>query len=815
MPPKQKVPAPIDRPLSRAYLREFKGWSTAYPPGTSDPTSLRVMENILINRDGSAAIRPGLRLLSREGTGDLVLESKYMLRSAPEPFYDADGNLVHLAAMLDTVLDRVVFRVLKYDRDHYDTFGQTHWDWLPLSTAGVAFDVSAWAAQPGGVPSFSSVTQYVDFLQVDNRILALSDNAEPLIVFHVGATKKATRPQYINQPQPNGTVSCITYLTTPDWLTNDSDTDTLPPSGLTNTALSLSSSDQTKNVYNLAFWYTYANELGESVASEIWSTKMQRPWGSWLREAPFAANVGDAPHPNGTPVQDPRQAADHTIVRLLLSAEFDAAKAAGATKMNLYMMTWSDQTAVPVEGQLIAQRELPAGATFDTHGWWHVHPGLQPLGPSMPIPTKDNRVDTSNPSHAATGIVASDRIVLVNDRTKAATIRWSTNRMGDYLNFSSSVGGGYKTLTTGNLQLPATVKLWQNPQSVDTLIILCNGTDGHSSSFYMAPASVTSQSDNTTIMGFEETTATPGTVSPYGCEVANNALYHPLDDQLMKSTASNYNINHKSMTDQIANKWTGLLNKKWINVCFFDQRLYFLVHNPDTPLEFPQERGNEIWVLDLAAEGGTWSRWLVGGVALTKLMRHGRLHLGLVRPEGVFFFDDTSGTDDTIEAGANVSTLVEAPIPWKLETNVQGANRAHDAWCHLQQANLTAGNFVGTMRYGIRGKDRHGRVMTKSKIFRQLDAAPADRFDLEDMLLVKLDLKEWFFFAESVADDDVVRESYGQLNLVQYRYTPISVNQDYEEGSVETFEYGRDTVNWTDRNTLNGVTIPRADTGSP
>ena len=39
MPPKTKIPAPIDRPLSRAYLREFTGWSTAYPPGLSEPTS--------------------------------------------------------------------------------------------------------------------------------------------------------------------------------------------------------------------------------------------------------------------------------------------------------------------------------------------------------------------------------------------------------------------------------------------------------------------------------------------------------------------------------------------------------------------------------------------------------------------------------------------------------------------------------------------------------------------------------------------------------------------------------------------------------
>ena len=58
---KKSLPAPIDRPLSRAYLREFTGWSTAQPPGMSDPTSLRVMHNCNVDTDGSLRIRPGLR----------------------------------------------------------------------------------------------------------------------------------------------------------------------------------------------------------------------------------------------------------------------------------------------------------------------------------------------------------------------------------------------------------------------------------------------------------------------------------------------------------------------------------------------------------------------------------------------------------------------------------------------------------------------------------------------------------------------------------------------------------------------------------
>ena len=57
----RKLEAPIDRPLSKAYLREFDGWSTAYPPGISEPNSLRLMENVWITREGACSIRPGLR----------------------------------------------------------------------------------------------------------------------------------------------------------------------------------------------------------------------------------------------------------------------------------------------------------------------------------------------------------------------------------------------------------------------------------------------------------------------------------------------------------------------------------------------------------------------------------------------------------------------------------------------------------------------------------------------------------------------------------------------------------------------------------
>ena len=49
-------------------------------------------------------------------------------------------------------------------------------------------------------------------------------------------------------------------------------------------------------------------------------------------------------------------------------------------------------------------------------------------------------------------------------------------------------------------------------------------------------------------------------------------------------------------------------------------------------------------------------------------------------------------------------------------------------------------------------------------------------FDLEDYLLVRRDLREWFFYAESIDGEP----SFGQLNYVQYRYTPVTVNAGYE-----------------------------------
>jgi hypothetical protein len=332
----------------------------------------------------------------------------------------------------------------------------------------------------------------------------------------------------------------------------------------------------------------------------------------------------------------------------------------------------------------------------------------------------------------------------------------------------------------------------------------------------MAPATVSSQSEQTTIMGFEETTATPGTVSPYGCEVFNNALYHPLDTELMKSTASNYNINHKSMTEQIDNRWSALQNKHRIVSSQHDNRLYYIVHNPEGAVLEPGCMGNEIWIFDAGAESGNWSRWLIQACSLRKISFGDKVYMSVIRPDGIYYLDPLYDRDDFVEdqIERHVGTRF---IPWRIETNTQGANRAHDAWAHLQQVGITLGNFRGKVRWGIRSWDVHGKPVNVSKLTQDLNDMPIDGlpFDIEDQLQVRKDVQQWLFYASSdVDEDDETAWSFGQISLVQYRYTPVSVNVGYEYGSVETFEYGR-AVAGSIGNTDNGVPVPFNDQRRP
>lgn len=561
------------------------------------------------------------------------------------------------------------------------------------------------------------------------------------------------------------------------------------------------------NVYGFGFFYTFDNEVGESAPSKITEIRCQRPWSDWVWEKPNAAG-----EPNGHLTKHPNLAADQ-LVAIMPEEVYNEAVAAGATQWSLYMVTWSEQDAAPVMAMKVESRKLGLDTTYQTHGWARVTAETTSAVDELPLPRKATLHNYSDPSRGGSGALVRDRLVIVNDPTDAAVIRWSSNKQGEYTNFTPSKGGGYKTLTSGNLNVPVAVKLWQNPQSADTIVILCLGTDGKSTAYYMSPAEISSQSESISVMGFEETTATPGTVSPFGVEVFNNSLYHPLEDQLMKSTASNYNINHTSLTDNIRNVWADLVQKDKIVSAQHDNRLYYLVNNPDgEPLE-DGCRGNEIWVYDAQAKTGTWSRWLIQAHSLHRLEFGGRVYMGVTRPEGIYYLDPETGLDETVQPDLSIA---EVPIPWYLESNTQGANRAHDAWCHLQQVGVILGEFAGRMRFGIKSLDLNGKPVVVEKRVRDTDPLTEKEWDIEENLLVRRDLREWYFYAGSALDDTgAVLPSYGQISLVQFRYTPSTVNTGYEFGSVETFEYGRDAAEAISSTTVNGVPLPLLDSRRP
>jgi hypothetical protein len=564
---------------------------------------------------------------------------------------------------------------------------------------------------------------------------------------------------------------------------------------------SLISSNQTKNKYSFSFFYTISNELGESAPSQVTTIKVQRPWTAWQWLDPA-----------GVDTSDPNKCADQLVVTMPLEV-FNNAVASGATKWTAYYYAQGPNDAPSVTALRFAEIDLTNEPVHLQHGYARLTPQMSRIGIGDPlVPSESTRVNASNPVKGATGIVAADRLILVGNPADPARITWSSGAPGDYHNFSPLLGGGSKQLTSGNLYVTATVKLWQNPQSVDTLTILNAGDDGRSNAYYMQPANITSLSESISVMGFEEVTALPGTVSPYGVEVVSNGLYRPLFHGLFKSTANNYNISTKSVSDSIQNSWRTLQSPHHIVSAQLDSRIYFLVHNVFGDVLEPNCWGNEVWVIDIAATTPSWSKWSVQGSSLRAMDVDDVVMMSVVHPDGIFTFNEDRYTDERFNKSTGVLEVVN--IPWYLETNTQGANRAHDAWCNLQQANVMVGNFLGQLRYGIRGKDVNGMDVVMEKVVLSdnpppdgvtdeeiLDGyimptlAPTER---EDYLLVRKIMKEWVFFAGSVNDtvdsdpvDLVVpRFGAGQVNSVQYRYTPATVNVGYEYGSVETFEYG-------------------------
>lgn len=180
--------------------------------------------------------------------------------------------------------------------------------------------------------------------------------------------------------------------------------------------------------------------------------------------------------------------------------------------------------------------------------------------------------------------------------------------------------------------------------------------------------------------------------------------------------------------------------------------------------------------------------------------------MAVIVPDTIYVLDEYETMDVVNVSGVDT----ERAIPWMLETNTQGANRAHDAAAYLQQVNVTFGNPRGAFEYGVRGADIHGRQLENVKRFVSPDDSALEErympFDISDFFLIGSTIIEWRFFARSIPD---VR-SAGQINLVQYRYTPQSVNSGYALGSVETFEYSRGSDT-----TFNGVPNPLIDTSRP
>jgi hypothetical protein len=119
------------------------------------------------------------------------------------------------------------------------------------------------------------------------------------------------------------------------------------------------------------------------------------------------------------------------------------------------------------------------------------------------------------------------------------------------------------------------------------------------------------------------------------------------------------------------------------------------------------------------------------------------------------------------------------------------------------------GDFSGAMRYGIRGRTVNGQNVSIEKQFEDLtpDRSTSMSWDVEDHLLVRRDMKEWYFFAGNVDG----KAGSGSICHVQYRYTPVTVNVGYEHGSIETFEYGRNVLEGADVYSTNGIPRPVQD----
>ena len=789
------VPAPIDKPLASSYLKGFDGWSTAFPPELSSPTTLRTLENLLVTPEGALKIRPGLRS---------IFIDDYWL---DEPIV---GGYEHfLTAGIDTAYKAILFAVRRADQSVvFRVFVETG--------NGFAPDDPAHPVIPGLTTIVLPATvTFIKYLQIDNKILALpNDSSVGAILFHVGDLKSVKKVTPAGLTVPAWTDVPIIRHPDASWI-NTTPKITIPAaetptSGDDGTLISSISAD---NTWSFGYYYTFESEFGESAPSGVTIVRTQRGWSQWLLNKPDGLG-----NKSTAMSADVYQAMDQ-LVAVLPTGVYNTAKAEGAIKWNLYMFTWSDTTPVPSTGVLVAQKPITPSGNVNTEGW--IVNSLLALSDTWltPVPTEESRENYSGAPTATQGLVAADRLILVNDAK--ARISWSTGLAQEYMNFSPSRGGGQKTLSTGNLAIPVSVALWQNPQAVDTLTILCSGLDGYHSAYYMAPASVSGQSDSTVVMGFEETTATPGTVSPYGSEVFRSGLFHPLEQGLMKSTASNYALTHTMVTEEIANKWRLLEKKKNIVSSQMNDYLYYIVDNPQGVPTPDACMGNEIWVHNPNKDGSTWSRFLIPAIALRKIEVKGVLYMSVVTPTAIFILDQYSFVDDVEDVDGNTVNRV---IPWFFETNTLGANSRHDIQVYLQQTFMHFGDWLGKCHWGIRGHEGYGRDMTFTKEFQgnQVDpidwpalngkvSTALDLGDTTDPILIQKMFTEWTLWGRSIPNEP----SFGQIDMAQFRFAQLSVNNGYELGSVQTFEYARNVATGNDAVSQNGVQRPVSDTRRP
>ena len=346
MPGKARTPAPIDRPLSRAYLREFSGWSTSFSPGLSEPNSLRVMENCWVTRSGALSVRPALRSIF-DVNNWITTNFNATIVGSFETFFLNDGSKALLFATKEAD-GNVTFKVAKDSGTAYDV--------ITLAEAGFSGEAAA--------VSFSSATMYVRYLQIDNKIFALPDStsAEDTVrIFYVGEEKKLVAPQEITIPEWSSAAAPTVRLPDAAWINNPTKNSVpaaeTPTAGTDNQPLTGTLIDSTAadNTFNFGYFYTLQNEFGETAPSQMTVVKTKRGWSQWQFQS--AASAGG---PSGTNVTDPSMACDQ-LVAFIPADTWNALLGMGFTAWNLYIVTWSEQGNVPVEGTLIASRDLTTG----------------------------------------------------------------------------------------------------------------------------------------------------------------------------------------------------------------------------------------------------------------------------------------------------------------------------------------------------------------------------------------------------------------------------------------------------------------------